>query len=30
MHGVDEHVHIAEIAPLSMIYERAIEQLLHQ
>ena len=28
IHAIDEHVRIADIAPLSMIYERAISQLL--
>jgi succinyl-diaminopimelate desuccinylase len=28
IHAVDEHVRVADIAPLSMIYERAIRQLL--
>jgi succinyl-diaminopimelate desuccinylase len=28
IHAIDEHVRVADIAPLSMIYERAIRQLL--
>jgi succinyl-diaminopimelate desuccinylase len=28
IHGIDEHVRIADIAPLSAIYERAIATLL--
>ena len=28
IHGIDEHVRVADIAPLSMIYERAIAALL--
>jgi len=30
IHAIDEHVRVADVAPLSMIYERAIEQLLGQ
>jgi succinyl-diaminopimelate desuccinylase len=28
IHGVDEHIRLADIAPLSIVYERAIERLL--
>jgi succinyl-diaminopimelate desuccinylase len=28
IHGIDEHVRLADIAPLSVIYERAIAALL--
>ena len=28
MHGVDEHVRLADLGPLSVIYERAVEALL--
>jgi succinyl-diaminopimelate desuccinylase len=30
IHAIDEHVRVADIAPLSMIYERAITQLLER
>jgi succinyl-diaminopimelate desuccinylase len=30
IHAIDEHVRIADIAPLSIIYERAIQQLLER
>jgi succinyl-diaminopimelate desuccinylase len=30
IHAIDEHVRVADVAPLSMIYERAIEQLLER
>jgi succinyl-diaminopimelate desuccinylase len=30
IHAVDEHVRVADIAPLSMIYERAIRHLLER
>ena len=30
IHAIDEHVRVADVAPLSMIYERAIQQLLER
>jgi len=28
IHGIDEHVHIADIAPLSTVYERIVQGIL--
>jgi succinyl-diaminopimelate desuccinylase len=30
IHGIDEHVRIADVEPLSAIYERAIDALMHE